>query len=256
MENKDSAVKNFLGETEVEVNPFEENLKDPFVVEETQEQAKEEEVAEEKPLPFHKDPKVQKFIDKEITKRMAELQPTETERFVRETPETDEVTDVLTRLIGNNTPEKVSMVKEFKNILEKGTQRAKEEAIAELRAQQQELVQADIEAEQELETAFDSIEETFNVDISSNSPLAKKTRQEFVSFVEKIAPKDRNGDIVDFPDMISAFETYQDMKRSTAQPSRAKELANRGMARSTETTVAPQKNMTWNEVDNYIETLK
>lgn len=255
MENKDSAVRNFLGETELEVNPFEENLKDPFTQEETPEETNEE--VEEKPLPFHKDPKIQKFIDKEISKRLAEIQPNETEKFTREnTQENDEVTDVLVRLIGNDTPEKLSMVKEFKNVLEKGTQRAKQEAIEELNARQYAEVKADQEAQQELETAFENIEETFNVDISSNSPLAKKTRQEFVTFVEKIAPKDRNGDILDYPDMISAFETYQDMKKATSQPSRAKELASRGMSRSAETTVKPQQKMNWDAVDSYMETLK
>lgn len=254
MDKNKSAVDNFLGEfgeNNDKVNPFEDTQKDPFAPQETVEQTEEE---KEEKVPFHKDPKLQKFIDKEINRRMAEFKPVEVEAKSKDTE--DEVSDVLTRLIGNDTPEKVSMVKEFKNILEKGTQRAKAEAIAELEARQEQEVEADREAEQELDNAFESIEETYDVDITSNSAIARKTRQEFVSFVEKIAPKDRNGEIVDYPDMASAWETYSEIKKSTATPNRAKELASRSMARSAEADTKQPERISWNKVDEFMDSLK
>ena len=137
------------------------------------------------------------------------------------------------------------------------TLHAKAEAIAELESRQNADVQADQEAEDELENAFENIEENFDVDITSNNPIAKKTRQEFVSFVEKIAPKDRNGDIVDYPDMVQAFETFSEIKRSTQQPNRAKDLASRGMRNSAETTSGEIKGRsTFAEAEKYIEGLK
>lgn len=250
MENNKSEVDKFLEGTNDD-QTFKETSEDPFAKQTAETKEEEEKV---KPLPFNKDPKVQKFIEKEISKRLTNIKveaPRET------TPrEDDETTDVLTRLIGNDTAEKVSMIKEFKNILEKGTQRARDEAIYELESRQQAEVEADIEAEQELEYAFDNIEETYDVDITSNNPLARKTRQEFVSFVEKIAPKDRNGDIVDYPDMVQAFETFSEIKKSTATPSRAKELASRSMTRSSEVQNKPQDRMNWNKVDEFMDSLK
>jgi len=251
-----SAVADFLGEfgnKGVPKDPFNDAPKDPFANEGVSEQV--EEQREEKPLPFNKDPKVQKFIEKQISRRLADFTPE-----VRETTQAPDtrVDDVLTRLIGNDTPEKVSMIKEFKEILSEGTQKAKAEAIAELESRQNAEVEADREAEEELESAFDNIEETFDVDITSNNPVAKKTRQEFVSFVEKIAPKDRNGDIVDYPDMSSAWETFSEMRKSTATPSRAKELASRSMARSAETGTAqpiPVNKHSFERTDNFIESL-
>lgn len=248
--DKDNAVKSFLDEFDgkKEANPFEDNLKDPFAEAEVPEEVVVEE--EEKPLPFNKDPKVQKFIEKEISKRMADFKPEVREVQVEKGE--DKVTDMLTRLIGNNTPEKVAMVKEFKDVLGNLKGEARAEALQEIEARSHAETQADLAAQEELETAFENIEENYDVDISSNSPLAKKTRQEFVSFVERIAPKDRNGDVIDYPDMNSAWETFSEM-RKTSQPSRAKELASRGMARSSESTVAaPAKRLSWDSFDDVI----
>lgn len=245
-----SAVKQFLGEVGEDKDPLAQNLEDPFnqVTPEVKEEVVEEK--EEKPLPFNKDPKIQKFIEKEISKRLADFKPEVRET---ETPVDTRMDDVLTRIIGNDTPEKVQGIKDMKELLTGLTGKAKAEAIAELEARQNEEAEADREAEVELETAFENIEEAFDVDITSNSPLAKKTRQEFVSFVEKIAPKDRNGDIVDYPDMTSAWETFSEIKKSTATPSRAKELAARSMARSSETPVV--KDTKGLNFDNIIEHL-
>ncbi len=251
-----SALENFLGELGGEKDSFEENPDDPFAKQEAKVEDKVEDEANDKPLPFHKDPKVQKFIDKQVEKRLEQLEKSLPKKETIETSKADdEVNDVLTRLIGNDTPEKVSMVKEFRSILERGTERAKAEALAELDQRQQREVDADREAETELENAFDDIEETYDVDITSNNPLARKTRQEFVSFVERIAPKDRDGDIVDYPDMLSAWETYSELKKSTASPSRAKELASRSMARSTEVANKPQERVNWDTVDSFVESL-
>lgn len=256
-EQERSAVADFLGEfgnKGVQKDPFNDAPKDPFANEVVE---KVEEQKEEKPLPFNKDPKNLKFIEKEVSRRLDEFKKENPVRETTQVPDT-RVDDVLTRLIGNDTPEKVSMIKEFKEILSEGTQKAKAEAIAELESRQNAEVEADREAEQELENAFDNIEENFDVDITSNNPVAKKTRQEFVSFIEKIAPKDRNGDIVDYPDMNSAWETFSEMRKSTATPSRAKELASRSMARSSDTgtqQAIPVNKHSFERTDNFIESL-
>lgn len=253
---EDNAVKNFLDEFdgEKEVNPFEDNLKDPFTQQETVEETTVEEEKEEKPLPFNKDPKIQKYLDKrekEIENRiLSSIKPTETK-------ETKEEDDYYVRLIGNDTPEKVAMIREAQARDERMLQQAEERAFSRLSQREQESLKADQEAEQELESAFENIEDAFDVDISSNSAQAKKTRQEFVSFVEKIAPKDRNGDIVDYPDMTSAWETFSEMKKATAQPNRAKELASRGMSRSSEaTTVQQTKRLTFDDFDDVLAGIK
>lgn len=242
MDKNKTELEEFMGSLGGSGNkdPLQDKEEDPFGHFEEKE-PEIEEIKDEKPLPFNKDPKIQKYLEK----REREIEDRLTERFgnkqpVREEkPADDRVNDVLVRLIGNDTPEKLSMVKEFKDILGNLKGEARAEALDEIRNMQSAEVEADREAEQQLETAFENIEETFSVDITSNNPIARKTRQEFVSFVEKIAPKDQYGDIVDYPDMVQAFETFSVMKKSTATPSRAKELASRSMQRSSEANSEP-----------------
>lgn len=250
MPNENSAVSEFLGEfsnEETKVNPFEDNLKDPFNQEETPEEVVVED-KEEKPLPFNKDPKIQRFIEKEISKRLQDI------KVEQPVAKVDEEDDFYARLIGNDTPEKVAMIKEYKAREQRLLEQAEERAFNRLSQKEQEALRAEQEAEQELENAFESIEETYQVDITSNSPLAKKTRQEFVTFVEKIAPKDKNGDIVDYPDMQSAWETFSEIKKATSTPSRAKELASRSMARSSEAPA--QVSTTKLTFDNVLDHIK
>lgn len=261
MDKEKKALNEFLGEfsDEIEKNPFEDENEDPFTKEE--ETAEESAVEEkEEKLPYHQDPKLQKYLDKrekEIESRIRESLGKETEKFTQETKSEDtEVKSVLEELIGNDTPQKVAMVKKFEGILLKGTERAKEEALKEIESRRQEEINQDIEADNELESAFEAIEEGYKVDITSNNPLAKKTRQEFISYVEKIAPKDRNGDIKDYPDMGAAWEEFQEKKKATQQPNRAKELASRSMTRSSEVVQAkPVKRLQWDDADELIDGL-
>ncbi len=249
MDKNQSAVENFLKGTEQQAVSFEQPSKDSF---EIVTEPEEEVVEKEKPVPFHQDPRVHKFINREIEKRLKDIKIPEPERQ-NDTKEDD---DYYTRLIGNDTPEKVAMIREAKARDERMLEQAEERAFNRLSEREQEEFVAEKDAEDELTNAFESIEETYDVDISSNSPQARKTRLEFVSFVEKIAPK-RDGVIVDYPDMDSAWETFSEMKKSSTQPSRAKELASRSMSRSAETTsTANQKRVDWNAVDEMMDGLK
>ena len=242
MEKEQSAVEQFLSGTENIESPFKEEESNPFE-QPIEEQKEEEVVEEEKPLPFYKDPKVQKYIEKQIEKRMPKEEPREVSR------ETGDEDDYYIRLIGNDTPEKVAMIKESRARDEMMLVKAEERAFNRLSKIEQESIEADREAEEELEQAFENIEENYDVDFSRNSKL----RSEFATFVEKIAPKDRNGEIVDYPDMNSAWETFSEIKNANKTPSRAKELASRGMARSsTSEATAPTKRMTFDDFDNIL----
>lgn len=245
MEKDKTAVEQFLSGTEESLF---EKPSDPF---ETPLHS-EAEPTEEKPLPFHKDPKIQKFIEKEISKRL-----TREETPRRETETVDdfkEVIDSFSTIIGNDTPEKVKALDALKRSLvsldSKAVTRA-EERIEEIRSQED---AADREAEEELYDAFETIEDNYDVDLTSQR--GSKLRSEFVTFVERIAPKDRNGNVIDYPDMNSAWETFSEIKKSTAQPSRAKELANRSMSRSTTATPTQAKKIDWQAVDEYMDSLK
>lgn len=254
--DKDSEFNKFLGTLgDDDKNGFEEQTEDPFAHLNTEESPIEEPV-EEKPLPFNQDPKVQKYIAKQVAKALAERpEPVASTREAESNDDTTSVVEAFTAIIGNDTPEKVNALKSLGRALGNVDQRASQKAVEKIDEIRSREVQQDREAEQELEDAFDEIEDSYGVDITSNNSIARKTRQEFVTFVEKIAPKDRNGDIIDYPDMSSAWETFSAIKKANAVPSRSKELASRGMARSSETPAGPQKRVTFDDADAFIESL-
>lgn len=229
--------------------------KDPFAAIGEPEEKVIEEDKVEKPIAFHKDPKVLRFIEKEVAKRTTDIKPA-----VPATVGTDdEITDVLTRIIGNDTPEKQQGVKDLRKVLsgleEKGAQRA----LQQLDERAQEEHARDLKVQEELNEAFEEVEESYNVDLSSNTAQAKKMRSEFVDYVRKIAPKDKTtGEVIGFPDMLTAFEEFQDrQKRTIPSNARSKELAARGMARSTDASIAPQqgRDYSFKGVEKYLASL-
>lgn len=232
-------------------DPFTPNTEDPFAKADVVGETKKQEDEEAKPLPFHKDPKVQRYVEKEITKALEKVKPVEVIKESKE--EGDEIVEVLTRIIGNDTPEKLSAIKDFKKVLggleEKGAQRA----LREIEERQNRLTEEDQQAQSELKQGFEDIEETYGVDITSNAPVARKTRDEFVEYIRKIAPKDSDGEVSAFPDLIASFEEFQERKKNVpAANSRAKDLSVRSMARSTDASKAPvTTDRSWDAVDKF-----
>ena len=194
---------------------------------------------DDKPLPFHQDPKVQRFIAKEVEKRLGE-RPTETERFVEETKdEGDEVSDILTRIIGNDTPEKLSAIKDFKRVLGNLEEKGAQKALAQLEEQAYEERKAEVEAQNELVDGFQGIEDAFDVDITSNSPQARKERSEFVDFIKRVSPKDEDGQVIQFPDLEETYKLFKETNKPESN-TRAKELSSRSMARSSDASSVQQ----------------
>jgi hypothetical protein len=240
----------FLGDLkEDNNNPFNET---ETTTEKEVEKEAEEEPKEEKPLPFNKDPKVQRYIERQVAKALEGRGSVEKE-FVHETKGDED--DYYARLIGNDTPEKLAMIKEAKARDEKLLTQAEERAYNRLTQSQQEEVQAERQAEEELETALDEIEEKFDIDITSNEPVAKKTRVDFLKFVERIAPKNGDGEITEYPDMMEAYETFKDMKSKPSSASKAKDISSRSMGRSGDSATTEKKTMSWRDVDRMFDKL-
>lgn len=219
---------------------------------------KEEGEEEEKPLPFHKDPKVQRYIQKEIAKA-SKGQPTVEQQFIKDTKQDegeDEGTAILERIIGNDTPEKVAAIKDFKKYLSTLEEKGADRALQQLSQKAEQERQEEVKATQELEQGFEDIEEQFNVDISSNSPQARKTRNEFIDFVKRVSPKDSEGNVIALPDLMETFEVFQNRPKQAPSNTRAKELASRSMARSTNASETPQdKDVSWKSVDKWLGSL-
>lgn len=253
MQEENNAVSNFLNEVSEPRDIFKE---EPETEDTT------EEVVEEKALPFHRDPKVQKYVEKQVEKAMAAHKPSAEQQFRSETTGSSDVEDVIaafTEVVGNDTPEKVRALKALEKTLQGSDERASRKAIEQFQLQQQEAIQQQAEAEEqaqeELDNYFDEIEDVYGVDLSSNTTSAKQMRSQFIDYVRKIAPKDASGEVSAFPDLVASFEVFQEqVKRAPA--TRAKEFANRGIARSGDTTTTVPQGRSWKDVDKFFDTLK
>ena len=246
-------VDEFLGDlNKSEADPFKSETVDTLA--KPEETTSEGDEKEEK-LPFHKDPKVQRFIEKEIEKRMSSQPKVVEKEIINE--DSDPMADVLVRIIGNDTPEKLSAIKDFQKALDSRDARVRDEALREIDYRVEEEKQAEVDAQNELVEGFENIEETFGVDITSNKPSAVSTRKEFVDFIQRVAPKDSEGQVTEFPDLEETFKLFQDIKKGSAPTSnRAKELASRSVGRSADSSSVPQNtDKSWNAVERWISKL-
>ncbi len=214
-----------------------------------------EDVVDEKSLPFHKDEKVQRYVAKQIEKALKDFKPTAEQSFRKEVDEINLPASFI-KLVGNDTDEKKEVLKDLSKYFGTLKGEARQEFLNELKEQEAAKTAEDVKAQEELDTAFEEIEENYGVDLSSNTATAKKTRSDFVEYVRKIAPKNADGEVVAFPDLNAAFEVFQERTVKTAPASRAKELASRGMTRSTDTGSEAPKGRSWKDVDRFFEKLK
>lgn len=257
MTDETKAVEDFLGDLKDngEQDAFTPKNDDPFPSLEQekrgdQPEAGETEVVEErieKPLPFHRDPKVQRYIEKEISKRIPEqkVEQTAQDNYF------DDVISSFTAIVGNDTPEKVSALSALKNSLSSLDQRAAQKAFERLDFVRQEEVAQEKEYEDRLHDGFETIEGETGIDLYA--PENKKLRIQFIDFVEKVAPKE-NGEISELPDLGETFKAFQSMRKPQSQAPRAKELASRSMERSGG-EVSQQKTperLTWDNIGEKI----
>lgn len=155
----------------------------------------------------------------------------ELERFKTDvgTPVDDDVYDVL---YGNTprTPETEKVAASLQKLLEKNAQKARDLALQEFEARSQEGSREFEEARNTVDSEFEALEDEFGVDFERNTKL----RNDFVDFVDRLSRKDTEGNILEYPDFRSAFETFQSLsKRDT---SRQREIASRGMTRGNNTS--------------------
>lgn len=231
MEKETKVADDFLAGLDKELD-LEEPIEEDLFPEETKEEVKEEvkeEQEEEKPLPFYKDPKVQRYIEKQLDKRLKETRPTATETFKQEVSAGDpDLVNAFTAIIGNDTPEKQAALKALETSLSKVDERATQKAIERLQQVQKEKAEREVqeiaEAEDEIEEGFEDIEAHYGINLND------KQKEAYKNFLIKIEPK---GGYVEYPDFIETFEIFKNnMKANRPSNAQAKVLAARGMQQS------------------------
>lgn len=132
---------------------------------------------------------------------------------------------VAERIYGTQTPE----LREATELLKTALLGVKEEAKREALEAYQELYQKEQEAVKNAENRIDSmleeLEDQYNVDLVDGPH-----RTEFLKLLERMSPKDRNGNIVEYADHMAVWDVYQSQIKKPVNP--AKEMAARAMTQS------------------------
>ena len=209
------------------------------------------EVAEDasKRIPYFKDDKVQRFIQREIQKGLKENKSFE-QTFKEEVSQGEpKFISSLEKIIGNDTPEKIQALKDLKEDWSGLSKQARQNALNEILEAQQEQVeneQAELEeAVDELDDGRDEIESHFG------KPLTEKQWDAYKDYLLDIEPR---GGYQEYPDFIKTFDYFK--KVNSRSNATAKTLASRSMERSAPASnqEAPKGN-SWKDWDAVKERL-
>ena len=168
---------------------------------------------EVKEVPYNQDPKIQKYLDRQLSKRTAELsrqieelRASRTAQPSSPTDEDNDVYEVWKKFVGDDTDAKKDFLKQLKDADERRFTRAEERAYQRIVAEREAENRLEKETTRHLETSIEDIEDEYNVDLTSSDPVARKQKKDFLDFVESIAPRDNEGNIIALPNMKNAFK--------------------------------------------------
>jgi len=133
----------------------------------------------------------------------------------------------IEKIYGNSTPELREATELLRTSMKSLKDEAKREALAEYQKIRQEEQQAVSQAEGRIDSMLEEIEDEHNVDLTSGAH-----RTEFLKLIEKMSPKDSNGNIVEYADHHAVWEMYQEKVNRNKPVNPAKDIVARGMTQS------------------------
>lgn len=138
-------------------------------------------------------------------------------------------------------------------------EQAREEARREWEKERSESEALANEQRNYLTNEFEKIEESYNIPLlNPTTEKGKKFQNDFIDFLSKISPKDSSGEITEYADIPSSFETFLAISKSSDQESsRRKELASRSMANTgAEQPVQPKGRMNFKTLERIINNMR
>lgn len=187
----------------------------------------------EEPRKNRRHRRLEQQLQEEREKRLiAEAKAEGRAEVTRNLPASSELPEKWIRMYGDS-PESRQAWALQKEMLDDVAKSTRESTIQEIEDRRKREAEEAAANERFITGELENIEDTFNVDLTSDSPAARKMRREFLQKIEKLSPKDENGSITGFADFEAAWEDYaSSRKEEKPDNSRNKELAGRSMTRS------------------------
>lgn len=168
-------------------------------------------------------------LREEVLMTNARLQGITEAQELRKTTEEADYLKLVDKIYGNATPEAkeaTELLKEaLKGVHASARKEALEEAVKTYQSERENESQAVADEEENLDEMMDGLEEDYDADFSNEA-----TRKGFLDLLEKVSPKDRDGNIIEYADPDTTWQLYEQQR--TRGSNRAKELASRSMTRS------------------------
>lgn len=130
------------------------------------------------------------------------------------------------RIYGTETPEAQLATDLLKKAIVGARDDAKSEAIREITELRQREIEEEREAQQELDSYIEDIEDTYGV------ALTDVQERSFFQLLQKMSPKDKEGNVVEFADPHAVWEVFQERLQKRGTDNRAKNLSARSMVQS------------------------
>lgn len=238
-EDNASAVQDFFEnlphEDKQEADIFGEGTEKPETSEKEETQQEPEKAAAR---PNRRERRYDKQLQWEREQRIAAEARAKAFEEARATAQNESVDERLVRLYG---AENVEAAKLHQELLNDARATAEENAYRRIQAEQEAARKEQENFESFIDEELEGIEDDFNVDVTSDSPAARKARREFLELVQKLSPKDEQGNITAYADFAQTWELYQSKREKPADASRAKEIAARTMEKTQTGQPAPKQ---------------
>lgn len=170
----------------------------------------------------------------------ARLSALEEARKSREEATPAEYLKTAEKIYGTGTPEAAEATELLKAAIKGAEDNATRRALEMFREEQRQTSEAVSKEEKSLENMIEEIEDETGVEIDA------QTRKGFFQMLEKLSPKDSDGNIIAYADHHSVWEELQARKKPA--DTRAKDLASRSMVRtgaSPQTSVEAEAQQRW-----------
>lgn len=132
----------------------------------------------------------------------------------------------LELIYGTDSPEAIQATELLKKAITGVREDAENRAYQRLQDSQSKEVQAVAQAEEELDSVLDDIEDRYGVELNEDQEVA------YFQLMQKMSPKDRDGNVIALADPDAVWEIFSERMNTPRTDSRAKELSARSMVQS------------------------
>lgn len=195
---------------------------------EKDDEEEEGEEGEPKADPSPRNRRERRLMAKLAAERETSIEMAERMRTMAEARATSEEADYLRsveRIYGTDSPEAIMATDILKKAILGAREDAAREAIEYMQEQRADEVRALREADSQLDDIVDELEEVYGVELTDPQERA------FFQLLERMSPKDREGNIIEYADAHAVWDVFKDRLQRKPE-SRAKDLSSRSMNQS------------------------